>query len=107
EYLPLMEEYPALLEAYKAGAICMVNSFQSKLIHKKAVFAVLTNEKYSNLFNEEELEAIRNHVPWTRQFIEGETTYKGERIDLIEWTRKNKSKLVLKPNDEYGGHGTW
>ncbi|GIU82632.1 MAG: hypothetical protein D6687_06090 [Acidobacteria bacterium] len=107
EYLPLMEEYPALLEAYKAGAICMVNSFQSKLIHKKAVFAVLTNEKYSNLFNEEELEAIRNHVPWTRQFIEGETTYKGERIDLIEWTRKNKSKLVLKPNDEYGGHGIY
>jgi hypothetical protein len=107
EYLPIMEEYPALLNAYKAKAICMVNSFQSKLIHKKAVFAILTNEKYSELFTEEEREAIEKHVPWTRQFIEGKTTYKGEKIDLLEWTRNNKSKLVLKPNDEYGGHGIY
>ena len=26
-------------------------------------------------------------------------------IDLAEWTRANASKLVLKPNDDYGGHG--
>jgi hypothetical protein len=24
---------------------------------------------------------------------------------LVEWTRENSSKLVLKPNDDYGGHG--
>src|SRR5215217_3914611 len=39
EYLPIIREYPALLEAYRGGAICMVNSFRSKLIHKKALFA--------------------------------------------------------------------
>jgi hypothetical protein len=54
-----MDACPDLLDAYRAGAICMVNSFQSKLIHKKAVFAVLTNEKYSHLFTENELSAIR------------------------------------------------
>jgi len=40
EYLPIMNDYPALLNAYRARAICMVNSFRSKLIHKKALFAV-------------------------------------------------------------------
>src|SRR5919112_1101127 len=65
EYLPIMGEHPALLEAYRAGAVCMVNSFRSKLIHKKALFAVLTDERYSSLFNPEEREAIRAHVPWT------------------------------------------
>lgn len=85
----------------------MVNSFQSKLIHKKAVFAVLTNEKYAHLFNEEELNAIRAHVPWTRKFREEKTFNSGEEIDLVEWTRANKSKLVLKPNDDYGGHGIY
>jgi hypothetical protein len=105
EYLPIMEKYPALLDAYRSGAICMVNNFQCKLIHKKAIFAVLTNEKYAHLFNEAELEAIRNHVPWTRKFREEQTINNGETIDLIEWTRANKSKLVLKPNDDYGGHG--
>lgn len=107
EYLPIMEKYPALLDAYRAGAICMVNSFQSKIIHKKAVFAVLTNEKYAHLFNEEELDAITKHVPWTRNFREETTVNKGENIDLVEWTRANKSKLVLKPNDDYGGHGIY
>ncbi|MCS6873868.1 MAG: hypothetical protein N2Z23_09155 [Pyrinomonadaceae bacterium] len=105
EYLPIMEQYPALLEAYRSRSICMVNSFQSKIIHKKAVFAVLTDEKYSHLFTKEQIETINQHVPWTRRFQEGKTTYKNEEIDLIEWTRKNRSKLVLKPNDEYGGHG--
>lgn len=107
EYLPVMETYPDLLNAYRAGAICMVNSFQSKIIHKKAVFAVLTNEKYAHLFSEEELNAIHTHVPWTRTFREEKTINKGENIDLVEWTRSNKSKLVLKPNDDYGGHGIY
>ncbi|HEY8562895.1 MAG TPA: hypothetical protein VIL74_21130 [Pyrinomonadaceae bacterium] len=105
EYLPIMEKYPALLDAYRAGAICMVNSFQSKIIHKKAVFAILTNEKYAHLFTADELKVIAENVPWTRKFREEKTFNNGAEIDLVEWTRANKSKLVLKPNDDYGGHG--
>jgi hypothetical protein len=107
EYLPIIEKYPAILDAYRAGAVCMVNSFQCKLIHKKAVFAVLTNEKYEHLFSADELDKIHAHVPWTRNFRAENTINKGEKIDLVEWTRANKSKLVLKPNDDYGGHGIY
>lgn len=107
EYLPIIESAPALLDAYRAGAICLVNNFRSKIVHKKAIFAVLTNEKYANLFDEAELEAIKAHVPWTRKFRDEETENKGERINLVEWTRQNKKKLVLKPNDDYGGHGIY
>lgn len=107
EYLPIMREQPALLDAYRAGAVCMVNSFRGKLVHKKAIFAVLTDERYAHLFDAEELEAIRAHVPWTRKFREEKTTYNGEEIDLVGWTRANSGKLVLKPNDDYGGHGIY
>ena len=107
EYLPIMDAQPDLLNAYRAGAVCMVNSFQSKIIHKKAVFAVLTNEKYAHLFTEAELDAITKHVPWTRMFRDETTINKGEEIDLVDWTRENKHKLVLKPNDDYGGHGIY
>ena len=107
EYLPIMETAPALLDAYRAGAICMVNSFRSKLVHKKAIFAVLTNEKYAHLFSETELKAIEAHIPWTRVFREESTVNQGETIDLVEWTRQNQQKLVLKPNDDYGGHGIY
>lgn len=107
EYLPIMDEYPALLEAYRAGAICMANSFRAKLVHKKAIFAVLTNERYANLFNADELDDIKAHVPWTRKFREERTGHAGEEIELVEWTRSNSQKLVLKPNDDYGGHGIY
>lgn len=107
EYLPIMNEHPALLEACKAGAVCMANNFRSKLIHKKAIFAVLTNERYEHLFDEDELKAIKAHIPWTRNFREEKTIYQTEEIDLVEWTRSNQSKLVLKPNDDYGGHGIY
>src|SRR5205085_8759313 len=30
-----------------------------------------------------------------------------EEINLVEWTRQNAHKLVLKPNDDYGGHGIY
>ncbi len=107
EYLPIMHEQPALLDAYRAGAVCMVNSFRGKLVHKKAVFAVLTNERYRHLFNESEIDAITKHVPWTRVFRDEQTENHGEIVDLVGWTRANSQKLVLKPNDDYGGHGIY
>ncbi len=67
EYLPIMDEQPALLDACRAQAVCMVNSFRGKLVHKKAIFAVLTNEKYQHLFTGPELAAIAKHIPWTRK----------------------------------------
>jgi hypothetical protein len=107
EYLPIMAEFPALLDAYRAGAICMVNSFRSKLIHKKALFAVLTNERYANLFTEEERAAIRRHIPWTRKVRAEKTDHYGEQIDLLEFAANTRDRLVLKPNDDYGGHGIY
>ena len=107
EYLPIMAEAPALLDAYRAGAVCVVNSFRGKLVHKKAVFAILTNERYRHLFDEHEQAAISKHVTWTRKFRDEWTENKGEKIELVEWTRRNSQKLVLKPNDDYGGHGIY
>lgn len=105
EYLPIIEEAPALLEAYRAGAVCMVNSFRSKLIHKKALFAVLTDQRRAHLFTPDEQEAIRAHVPWTRLVRAEKSDYFGTEVDLLEFIKSNKEKLVLKPNDDYGGHG--
>ena len=107
EYLPIMAEQPALLDAYRAGVVCLVNSFRGKLVHKKAVFSVLTNERYKHLFSDVEIAAITKHIPWTRKFRQEQTENNGETIDLVDWTRNNSQKLVLKPNDDYGGHGIY
>lgn len=107
EYLPIMKEEPALLDAYRARAICMVNSFRSKIIHKKALFAVLTDARYKSLFTSNEQEMIKQHVPWTRYVRAGKSDYFEKEIDLLEFVGEHRDRLVLKPNDDYGGHGIY
>ncbi|MBA3441139.1 MAG: hypothetical protein H0T92_14845 [Pyrinomonadaceae bacterium] len=105
EYLPIMRESPALVDAYRARAICMVNSFRSKLIHKKALFAILTNSQYAHLFTADEQAAIHAHVPWTRHVRAEKTDYKSKEVDLLKLVTESRERFVLKPNDDYGGHG--
>jgi uncharacterized circularly permuted ATP-grasp superfamily protein len=31
--------------------------------------------------------------------------YRGRNVNLLEFIRSNNARLVLKPNDDYGGHG--
>lgn len=88
-------ECRALIDAYRAGAACVANSLRCKIAHKKAFFAVLTDERYASLFTSEERDVIAAHVPWTRIVTE-------ERSEDI---RRRREQLVLKPNDEYGGTG--
>jgi hypothetical protein len=107
EYLPVMNDHPALLDAYRARAVCMVNSFRSKLIHKKALFAVLTDARYASHFTSEEQAAISDHVPWTRRVRAEKSDYQGKEIDLLQFISDRRDRLVLKPNDDYGGHGIY
>jgi hypothetical protein len=91
-----------LVQAYRDRKVCVVNSFRSELSHKKAMFALLTDESLTAKFPINERKAIREHVPWTRFVKSGRTQYHDETIDdLIEYIKQNREKLVLRPNDEY------
>lgn len=105
EFLDRFDEDHPLYQAISEGNICMANSFRSKIPHKKAGLAILTDERYHDLFSSEQLYAISKHVPWTRNLRQGITTYRGVKIDLIDHIRAGRDKFVLKPNDDYGGKG--
>jgi hypothetical protein len=94
-----------VVRAVLDNAVCMVNPFRCKLLHKKASLAVLGDERNAQLFTTEELEAIEAHIPWSRRVEERATTFHGERVDLLTLLRDRREFLVLKPNDEYGGTG--
>lgn len=94
-----------ILRAYEDGNLFMANSFRSKVPHKKAGFAVLTDPTFAGIFADEELEMIRRHLPWTRKVGESQTDYLGDRVDLLEFIRNERGRFVLKPNDDYGGSG--
>ena len=89
------DECRPLVDAYRARAVCVANTLRCKIAHKKAFFAVLTDDRYASLFTAEERDVIAAHVPWTRMAT-------AEGSDDI---RRRRDQLVLKPNDEYGGTG--
>ncbi len=105
ELLAREDEVRPLLQAYQDRAVCMVNSPRDKLFHKKAIFALLTDERYGSLFTAAEREAVRRHVPWTRRVTDSSTTFGGKTVDLLDLVRRERERFVLKPNDDYGGAG--
>ncbi len=97
-------EHP-VVRAVRDRAVCMVNPFRCKALYKKASFAVLSDERNASLFDEEQRQAIAEHIPWTRVVAERRTEFNGQSIDLIPFVLAQRQRLVLKPNDDYGGKG--
>jgi len=90
-----------LVQAYRDRKVCVVNSFRSELSHKKAMFALLTDDSLTAKFPPNERKAITEHVPWTRVVKAGKTAYHDQTVELFDFIRENREKLVLRPNDEY------
>ena len=94
-----------VVRAVRDRAVCMVNPFRCKLLHKKASLAVVSDERQAPLLTPAQQAAVAAHVPWTRVVEERSTTYGGEQVDLLSFIAGRRETMVLKPNDEYGGKG--
>jgi hypothetical protein len=105
EFLACYDDTHPLVRAYVNHDVCLVNPFRCKIMHKKAVFEMLTDEQRQDWFTLSEKEAIRRTVPWTRRVADRKTKREARTIGLLDFIRRNRSRLVLKPNDDYGGHG--
>jgi glutathionylspermidine synthase len=107
EFLQRCSPDHPLDRAYTDERVCMANSFRTKLGHKKTSFVILSDPRYANLFSAEEVEVLRRHIPWTRRVREGVTSFAGEEQNLVALIRDQREQFVLKPNDDYGGHGVF
>jgi hypothetical protein len=94
-----------VIQALRAGAVCMVNPFRCKILYKKASLAVLSDERNRSLFTPAQQQAIDAHIPWTRVVEERHTEIDGQKVELVPFIHRNRERFVLKPNDDYGGKG--
>jgi len=107
EFLEKCGDAHPLARAYADGRVCMANSFRTKIAHKKAGFAILSDPRYARLFAPEEIAVFQRHIPWTRRVERGQTTFRGAEHDLISLIQQERKRFVLKPNDDYGGRGVF
>lgn len=105
ELLEKADEAEDLLQAYRDGSVCMVNSPRSKLLHKKALFALLADGTLKLELSDEERSVLDRCLPWTRLVEDGRTTYGDDEVDLISYLLNRQETLALKPVDDYGGKG--
>ncbi len=105
EFMSIRKDCVAYEEGYRAQKTCYLNSFRTKLVHKKSIFSFLTDPQYTDILNTLELQTIRQHIPWTRKLRDTSTIYKGRYINLLQHIYQYRAQFVIKPNDEYGGKG--
>jgi glutathionylspermidine synthase len=103
ELVQKLDEVENFVHGVQNGLACMCNPFRSVIVGNKKVLALLTDERFQNIYNREELEVIRKAIPWTKILANMKATYDGYAVDLHRFVSDNKDKLVLKPASSYGG----
>ena len=96
-----------LTAAFRDGTVCVVNPPRARVANNKKLFALLDDPRFAHLVRPREAEVIAATIPWTRILRPGRVTYGEWVVDLLEFVSDNRSRLVLKPASEYGGHDVW
>ena len=84
----------------------MVSSIAAEL-EQKSIWEVFTDPALVDRhFTPAEREVFQRHVPWTRLVRQRRTLLgDGSEGELLEYLRRDRERLVLKPNRGYGGSG--
>jgi hypothetical protein len=90
----------ALIRAYEARTVCVVNGFRSEMARRRAIFELLTDGTVVSKLPVPDQTLVRTYIPWTRFVCARKTEYKEEQVDLIPFIRKCQARFVLRPNDD-------
>jgi hypothetical protein len=73
---------------------------------QKSAWEIFTDSRYARYFTRAQRQLFREHLLWTRLVRPAWVTDpSGRRVDLIAYIRRNRRRLVLKPNALFGGEG--
>src|SRR5947209_7859740 len=84
----------------------IISSITAEL-DQKSCWEVLTDPQFTQrYFSADERQVFRRHVLWTRLLSDRSTLLPdGQTGGLLEYVRREREALVLKPNRSYGGEG--
>ena len=73
---------------------------------QKSAWEIFTDGRYVPYFSASQRELFREHLLWTRLVREAAVTdAAGRMVDLPDFIRRHRARLVLKPNMMFGGEG--
>lgn len=97
EFIEKSHEIPDLINAYRDGAVCVIGSLKSQIMHNKIIFKILHDKDTLEFLSKEEQEFIKDHIPITKELT-------GDR-KIFEEILNNKDKYIIKPIDSFASQG--
>lgn len=94
---------PPVFRSFKTGKVSLFNGPVGWLLGDKRNLALLSERAESDLFDAEERELIRRHIPWTRLVTPGKVEFEGETVPLADLLRTRRERMVLKQGESFGG----
>ena len=90
-----------LARALVANKVSVVSGFGVHRLYRKEGYALLHHPDVQAMLSPVERETVDHCVPWSALYAPD------GKIDpaLLEVARRDRERLVLKPTDDYGGHG--
>jgi hypothetical protein len=103
ELLEKWEEVQDFIRCIEEKRVCCCNSFRSYIVGNKKVLSLITNPLYQDIYTREELNMIKETIPWTEILADRKVRFRNSEINLKQFIIDNKDSLVLKPANLYGG----
>ncbi|SDI10348.1 hypothetical protein SAMN05192558_101616 [Actinokineospora alba] len=91
-----------ICKLHEAGEVVLWTPLESNLFVEKGCLALLSDHGRSGAFSADERTLIDRVVPWTR--LLSEPSLRADP-DLLDRCRAEREQLILKPTDQFGGHG--
>jgi hypothetical protein len=92
-----------VFRCFKLGGLHLYNGPISWILSDKRNIALLSELGDSDLFDAQERALIRDHVPWARRILPGETLFDGERVRIEDLLRARRERFVIKKARSLGG----
>lgn len=93
------DEVADFIQAVKEDAVCLLGDFRTQVVHNKVLYKILYLPETQEFLTEEEINYIREHVPYTASMINAGIPEQ----EIAE----NKDRWILKPEDSYGSLGVY
>ncbi|MBC7088095.1 MAG: glutathionylspermidine synthase family protein [Tissierellales bacterium] len=97
ELIEKFNEAEEFIKAYRDGNVVTIGSLRSQVVHNKIFFKVLHDIDIKFLLNDDELEFVKKHIPYTNIF--------GGDEDVFKEVLRNKDNYVIKPMDMNASQG--
>jgi len=103
---PLGEEaLEPIVRAHEDGGTVLLTTLASFLFSSKACLALLSDPRWRGALSGAESARLDRVLPWTRNLECGPAEVAGVAVDLIDYCRDNRERLILKPCNDFGGRG--